>query len=288
MNKRQLNYRVALTGFCAVVAMSLMSGCSQTVDAGNVGVAIEKPYFFGSGGVEHEVYQPGRYYFAPSTELVEYNTQPKRQDEAFHDLITKQNVPVSFDAYIQYHIIGEQAWDLHQNFGQNYYSNKLQQPFRTMVRDFARGHTVFELTTDPNITNIGQTQIKDELSKLVVSDKLPIVIDSVVIGAVSPPKEVLDETARTAAQQQRIQTETARAAAEASRKQAETNKALADKAYADSFGMNAREFLTYRSIENQREMIDIIKDKNNVNILVQTGAMGMGGQEAMPVVGVKP
>lgn len=267
----------------AVVALlPFLTGCTKSVDPGNVGVIVEKPYIFGSGGVNPTPMQVGRSFFAPSTDVVEYSIQPRRIDEKFTNLITKQNVPVSFDAYIQFHIIGERAPELHQKFGPQFYENNLEQPFRTMVRDFARSHTVFELTTDAKITSEGQDTIYQELVKQVKKDNMPIVIDSIVIGAVMPPKEVLDETSRTQAQQQRVQTENARADAELSRKKAEENKALADKAYASTFGMSAREFLTYRSIENQREMIEIVKDKQNVNVLVQAG--GFGSESVLPTV----
>lgn len=272
--------RKILTALAVIGVVSNLTGCTQTVEAGSVGVVITKPYIFGAAGVDPEPMQVGRGYFAPSTELVLYSVQPRRLDEKFSNLITKQNVPVSFDAYIQFHVIPEKVPMLHQKFGIRFYENNLEQPFRTMVRDFARTHTVFELTTDVKVTNEGQDTIFKELVEKVKKDGMPIVIDSIVIGAVMPPKEVLDETARTQAQQQRIQTENARAVAELSRKEAEQNKALADKAYAGTFGMTAREFLTYRSIENQREMIEVVKDKSNVNVVVQAG--GLGGSEVTP------
>lgn len=256
-----------------------LTGCSQTVDPGSVGVLVYKPYLFGQGGVDNTVVQPGRVFTALTTELVQYSTRPVQIDEQFTDLITTQNVPVSFDSYIQFHIIAEKAGDLHQKFGTNAYTDKLKQPFRTMVRDFARAHTVFELTTDAKITSEGQDAILKEIVKLVQKDNIPIVIDNVVIGAVRPPKEVLEETSRTQAQQQRVQTENARATAELSRAHAEENKAIADKGYATKFGMTAQEFLAYRRIENQREIIEIVKDKKDVNVLLSLG--GMGGSEAV-------
>lgn len=269
-------------GMATLIALT---GCTKAIEPGTVGVVIRKPYIFGSGGVDPDPIKVGRVYVAPSTEIELYSIQPRKIDEKFTNLITKQNVPVSFDAYIQYHIIADKAPELHQNFGPNFYENNFQQPFRTMVRDFARLHTVFELTTDVKVTAQGQETILKEILAQIKKDKMPIIIDSIVIGAVTPPKEVLDETSRTQAQQQRVQTEEARGIAELSRKVAEQNKAYADKAYTSAFGMTAREFLSYRSIENQREMIEIVKDKQNVNVLVQTGSFGMneGATPTMPM-----
>lgn len=230
---------------------------------------------FGSGGVEPSVLQPGREMIAASSDVVLYSTQPRRKDENFHDLITKNNGPVTFSAYVIYEVIKEEAANLHQNFGANFYENNIQQQFRTMVRDFARNHTVTELTTEASITSAGAEQILKELRERVKKDNMPVNMKEVIIGAVSPPKEVIDETARTQAQQQRSQTESARAKAELSRKEAETNKAVADRAYASTFGMSAQEFLVYRNLENQKEMIEVVKDKQNVNILVQTGSGAM-------------
>jgi len=90
---------------------------------------------------------------------------------------------------------------------------------------------------------------------------------------------VLEETARTAAQEQRTKTEVARARAELSRADAERNKALADKAYASAFGLNPDQFLTYRSLEIQKEMVEVVKTKDKVSVII-----GAGGASAMPVV----
>lgn len=253
-----------------ISAVAGLSGCSETVESGNVGVFVMKSYFE-KGGVSNEVAYPGRYFVAPTTELVEYNVQPFKEDEKFHDLITSENVPVSFQASIQMQLIPEKIPELHAKFGPNYYANIIQRQFQNLVRDFARRHTVFELTTNTSVTNNGQEAIKQEVIKMIEKEQLPVNIKGVTIGAVSPPQEVLEETSRTAAQNQRALTEDSRAKAELSRKNAEVNKALADKAYMSEMNMTPSEYLQGKAIDINREMVDSIKGSKNVNILFSIG-----------------
>jgi regulator of protease activity HflC (stomatin/prohibitin superfamily) len=243
----------------------------SSVDAGQEGVVVKKPWFVGASGVMPTPVQTGTVWRAPTTDVLSYDVRPYRLNEQFHDLITSDNVPVSFDCSISVHAIPGKTPILHEKFGQDWYVANIQPAFRTMVRDFARGHKVFELTTDPAVTTQGQMLVKDELDRLIVAKGIPAQIDQLVIGSVTPPKEVLDETARTAAQDQRARTEAKRAIAEVARREAEENKAIADRAYATKFGMTPQEFLTYRSLEIQREMVEVVKDKQNVNVLVSTG-----------------
>lgn len=257
-----------------LVVIGLASCSVSTVEVGTEAVVVKKPYFFGSAGVDPTPVGAGRYFHVRSTSYVPFNIRPVRIDENFPDLITSDNVPVQFHCSVTLNVVPGKSPGLLQAYGPNWYETNVEQPFRTMVRDFARGHKVFQLTTDPKVTADGQNLISQQLMALIEEKKLPIVIDQVVIGSVTPPAEVLAETARTAAQDQRARTESTRATAELSRKQAEENKADADKAYAAKFGMTAREFLVYRSLEIQRELVEVVKDKENVSVLVTAGGQG--------------
>jgi regulator of protease activity HflC (stomatin/prohibitin superfamily) len=259
--------------FLLIVAGVLVSCAMQVteIEAGHEGVVVQKPLIFGSSGVMPEAASTGRIWHWWTTLVVPYNIQPFRVDEQFADLITSDNVPVTFNSYVQMQVTAGKTPLLHEKFGPEWYANNVQESYRTMVRDFARGHKVFDLTTDAGITSQGEILIAEQLRKFCAAKGLPIEVQSVVIGSVTPPAEVLAETARTAAQEQRAKTEKARADAELSRKQAEENKAIADKAYAERFGMNNEQFLHYRSLEIQREMIEVVKDKENVHVVVSPG-----------------
>ena len=107
---------------------------------------------------------------------------------------------------------------------------------------------------------------------------LLVSVVKVVIGKVVPPKEVLDEAERTAAQKQRNATEKARASAELDRKHAETNKALADKAYATEFNMNTEQFLRNKRLDILQ--MAVLKKGGNTSLI-------MNASEATPIFNAK-
>lgn len=256
----------------SVALLFSLAGCTDIVDPGHVGVLVQNPYLFGSQGVDtKEVYPEGRHVVAFTSYMVQYNTQPIQKEEDFDDLPTAKQTPVDFKAIVRYKIHPEKANLLHQNFSSNFYEINLRKDFQNMLRDFAREHTVQELTTNQQVTAEGEYEVFNKMTALVVEKNIPIDILAVTIGAIMPPEEVLNETSRTEAQTQRASTENSRAIAETNRKQAEINKALADKAYMSEMGMTPTEYLKRLKIETDREIIDMIKNKKNVNIIFTMG-----------------
>lgn len=267
-----------------LTCMTLLTGCgSEVVEPGFVGVLVKNPYLFGDNGVDSQVYTEGRHYIALSSNMVMYSTQPRQQEESFNDISTVNSTPVDFKAIIRYQIIPEKANELHPRFGQNFYETNLKKDFQNMLRDFARSHTVKELTTQQTVTDDGERQVYNRMVAIIKEKQIPITIMAVTIGAIMPPEEVLAETARTEAQTQRALTETSRALAEAKRADAESKKAIADKAYMSEMNMTPAEYLTSRRIEIEKEMVDSVKGNKNVNILFTIGGQQPGVTVPQPV-----
>lgn len=276
--QQQNRIKQALT----LAAILTLTGCiygPESVEAGHEGVRVDKPYFFGHEGVQETPLETGTHWIWFSSSIVDYDIRPSQYNENFDDVITSDNTPVDFRAYVLVQPLPGSTPLLHKNFGPNWYKSKVQEVFRTMIRDFARAQPMFELTTNPAVTTSGEASILNELRAYIDDEQLPIVVNRVVIGGVTPPKAVLEETARTAAQEQRVRTEGARTEAEVARKSAETAKAEADLAYAQAFGLTPDQFLTYRSLEIQREMVEVVRNKDNVNVSIITGS-----GEALPTV----
>lgn len=257
----------------ALASTLLLSGCfgSDVVPDGSIGFYVKNPYFGGESGNELISYPPGRHFSWATSEFHLVNIRPIQQVEVFDDFSTKNKTPVDFKAFIRYEIIPDKAPLLMQKYGENFYELNLQVEFQNKLRDFARRHDVTELTTEQSVTDDGETQIFNEMRSLVADKEMDIRILSVTIGAIKPPEEVLAETARTEAQTQRGSTENARAVAEEARAKAENKKALADKAYMNEMKMSPAEFLQSRQLELNREIVDAIKNKENVNILFTMG-----------------
>ncbi|CAH7345159.1 Band 7 domain-containing protein [Vibrio crassostreae] len=255
----------------AALTVTGMTGCTESVNPGYEGVVIDKPYFFGNEGVRPKAQMEGREWYWWSTSVKPYENRPIRHDEDFKDLFAKDNVPVSLDAGVELRLIKGESPKMHEKFGDNFYHSKVSLKFRNLVRDFARGKTSSELTSGENSIQAGQEAIKDALQTYVTEQELPLVVENVFIGKATPPNEVLTEIANTASQRQRKKTESERKGAEDSRKDAEESKALADKAYMTKFGMNIEQYLRLRDLELEKEKIEMVKDKENVSILMSSG-----------------
>ena len=254
---------------CAL-ALALLQGCgSATPEAGQVAVMVKKPIFFGTGGVENTVYETGRHFHALTTSSYTINVTPMQVTEKFADLITSDNVPADFHAYLKFQINKNDAWQIYQNFGgTGWYQRNLKERFRTQIRSFVKTQPLFKLTTDETVIKRMQAEIKTSITTYAAKKNLPITIMEVIIGRAIPPEAVVKQTELTAAQKQRRLTEEQRAKAEIYRKQAESNKALADKAYMQKFGMSITQYLELRRLEIEEQRIEMAKTHKNVNVIM--------------------
>src|SRR5579862_3213990 len=113
--------------FIALFALTL-GGCSvYSPDAGHEVVLIEKPWFFGHGGVDPDPVKTGRTFAAITTEGVDVYMQPQRFEDDLPYTMTSDGVPISFHAIVTLRVVDSVA--LIKNFGPNWYQNNVEQPF---------------------------------------------------------------------------------------------------------------------------------------------------------------
>lgn len=261
--------------FLVLLIVTTLTSCSlPSVDAGEEIVIIKKPWFFGSSGVVDEPVDAGRTLLALSTSYELYDVKPIKYEEQFNDVITNDNNPVDFAAYIQSEIKRGQSPYLHENFGKNWYGNNIEDQFRAKIRGYCSKYKMFTLSTDRKIVDSLETIILSEMRDYVKEIGLPINIRQVIIGKVTPPKAVLIETTKTAAETQAIKTQEARKFKEEARGKADIVKAQADMSYKNTFkGMTTNQYLYLRSLEIEAEKIEMVKEKDNVSInMVQGGS----------------
>jgi hypothetical protein len=88
-------------GILGIVLAGLLLGLSAcaAIDAGHEGVLVEQPFFFGHGGVDPVPSKTGRVWIAPTTHVVDVDIRPVQYSEHF-DIISAENAPVSFDAFL--------------------------------------------------------------------------------------------------------------------------------------------------------------------------------------------
>jgi regulator of protease activity HflC (stomatin/prohibitin superfamily) len=239
------------------LALSLsLAGCVfATVDAGHEGVLVEKPFFLGHGGVDPVPMTTGRQFVAITTEVVDVDIRPIQYSEHF-DIISSENAPVSFDAFFIANVMAGRSPDLVSRFGPHWYVNNVKEAFRTIVREEVQKYPLFELTTKPATRTKLQDAIDQEVrSKIIEKNKMPVVLNRVVVGSILPPKGVLEQTAETIKQEQRRITMIEFQKAEEAREKAEKQRGIADRAYREHLGLSAPEFVDLRRIEVQKEIV---------------------------------
>ena len=238
----------------AVGVLLLTSGC-VAIEAGHEGVMDEQPFFFGHGGVDPAPSKTGRVWVAPTTKVIEVDVRPLQYSEHF-DIISAENAPVSFDAFMIANVVESRSPEIVGRYGTNWYQNNVKEDFRTFVRAEVQKYPLFQLTTDPTTRTKLQDAIAREVqTKLIDKQNLPIRLNRVVVGSILPPKGVVEQTTQTIVQEQRKITMVEFQKAEEAREKAEKQRGIADRAYRESLGLTAPEFVDLRRIEVQKEIV---------------------------------
>ena len=257
-----------------IVSVVLFSGCvsPSSVDAGEEGVLIYKPWLFGHGGVDSEPIKTGLTWTVWSTQVERVSIKPFNINENFDDLITNDNNPVDFSVHMTFKHIDGKTPVLIEKFGlsntkspdSGWYASKIQQPLRNDVREFVKDYTMFDISTNPSIANKLQSVVAAKVQEFIKTEGIPTTLVNVSVGKVMPPESVIAATLATAAQKQNVLTQEARVKAEQSREIAEKASASADKAYMQEMGMTPQQYL-------KNKELDIIAKKDNVQVFI--GAM---------------
>jgi regulator of protease activity HflC (stomatin/prohibitin superfamily) len=257
----------------AIVLLFSTQSCSlQGIDSGSEGVMVMKPYIFGSGGISNTPLEAGRHTIAISTDVIVYDIKPVKFTEDFDDVITNDNNPVDFTAFITLKINEGESPKLHKSFGTKWYSNNVEEQFRAKLRGYCSQFKMFTLTTDRSVLDSLEVTIKNEMQKYITELEMPVKVIEITIGKVTPPREVLAETTKTAAEKQAIKTQEAREDKENARRNADRAKALADMEYKNTFtGMSVDQYLHLRALEIEKEKIEMVKGKQNVSIIMSSG-----------------
>ena len=246
-------FALLLSALCLLMTSA---GCVlMPIDAGHEGVLVEKPFFFGHGGVDPVPATTGRIWVAPTTQVIDVDIRPSQFSEHF-DIISAENAPVSFDAFLIANVMEGRSPELINRFGPNWYNSNVKEAFRTFVREEVQKYQLFQLTTDPTTRAKVQDAVAQEVkTKLIDKQNIPVRVNRIVIGSILPPKGVLEQTAETIKQEQRRITMIEFQKAEQAREKAERQRGTADRAYRETLGLTAPEFVDLRRIEVQKEIV---------------------------------
>lgn len=249
-----------------VTAMTLTSCSLTTVDGDEEGVYVMKPVLFGKGGVRQTPLTQGSQWKVFSTDYYVYKVSPQQYNELFDDAITNNNTPVDLQAYLTLQIEPGKSPVIHQKFGENWFEMNIQAKFREFVRNQISKYDMFTLTSNREIYDDINNEVRDEVEKLIAERQIPVRVVDVITGRAKPNQMGLEEMDRTAAQIQAKETQLKKKEAEDARFDAEVARANADKAYRTNLGLTSQEFIQLRQLEINKEYVEILRNKPNINV----------------------
>jgi len=248
-----------LVKFALMLVMLLPAvGCgSVSPDPGYEAVLVSKPWFFGHGGVDPTPIKTGLSYVALSTSGVYVNMQPSLFHVQFQDLMSRDGVPLDFDASARIQI--NDSVKLVDKYGaEGWFERNLEQPIRAMVRDAVKKHGLNEMAIDASAADSVDDEVTKAIDALIARDTFPVKLLDFTLGRANPPDSIENQRVETAAQQQRIQTEQQKTLAENARAKNETARAAADNAYnsaiRDAMHLTPEQFLDLEAIKAMREV----------------------------------
>lgn len=218
-----------------------------TVEPGFEAVLVDQPYFFGHGGIRQETVKTGAVWTWGSTHATQVDMRPIQVEEKFDDMMSADNIPVNFHSYIKVHVTN--APQLTEKFGLKWYDNNAKESFRTIIRDLCKGAKMTDLVTDASLLIKMQADAKQQIAETLGKIGIPVVVDAVTIGRITPNQSVMAAINATAAQQQMQKTQMERAKTEDFRRQGEINRAKADNAYREAMGLSPDLFVRLEGIK---------------------------------------
>ena len=260
----------------AMIASFSFTSCDLcTVDGGEEGVFIKQPWFFGEGGVVTEPLTQGSEWKVWSTDYIRYSVVNTKYSVSFDDIATDEATPLDIDAHVFLKIKAGKSPILHMNYGPNWYENNIKDVFSKHVRNFV---SMYDMRT-----LISERDCYDEIEKTIIGDlteyiadlsktkEFPIEVVNVVIDKAKPNDNVREELNNTAIYMQQKQTEIMKQDMQKERKRTEHLRALADKEYQLTMGFSPTQFIALRGLELENQKIEMIKNKQNVNVDVMLG-----------------
>ena len=234
-----------------VMALGLSACGVASPDPGQEAVLVAKPMFFGHGGVIQTPVKTGKTYTAFTTDAIYVDMFPKEYKVSFDDLMTKDGVPMHFDATLVLTITD--SVKLVEKFGPKWFENNISSVYGSLIRQEVRKHPMAEVAIDTTaIDNIDRV-INTELKKYITEKGLPLNVGRSTVGKANPPPSVKDQRVKTAQEQQRAETETAGQKAEVTRKQREIARADADNAYRTQMNLSPEQFVELERIKAIKE-----------------------------------
>jgi regulator of protease activity HflC (stomatin/prohibitin superfamily) len=191
-----------------VLFLALFSACT-VVGPGEVGVEV---YF---GTIQGGVKSPGLYttvlsdVYKMSTRTQTYTMAGGGNEAAVNgsvNVLARDQLPVSLDVSVMFHLDGQRAIDVYRSFGANYDDSIVHPLVRTAVRDAASEFNAVDLIDrrselQVRMTELVRTQLAATLRGRNVNDRA-VVIDNVLIRNIDLPATIDEAIANVQRQRQ--------------------------------------------------------------------------------------
>ncbi len=250
--------------FVALIAAVTFSSCHGVrPNADEEAVLIEKPWFFGHGGVNESPVTTGCTWCWWSTSSETFKVVPIQYEETLDDIISNDNTPLDFQTQIVLKVQPGKTPILLKNYGTNWYKNNVRKVYTDMTTHFVSQYSPFDLTSNheviAHIDSLVKNGMTQYIAKLSKDREFPVTVENVITGRGKPNQAQLKEMNNTAAQIQAKQTQERRREMEVAREQAERQRAVSDKAYQNQMGLTADQFISLKAW-------DVIEKKQGANI----------------------
>lgn len=244
------------------ITMTMTSCHYVTPDADEEAVLIDKPLFFGHGGVRDKAVNPGLKWCWWTTHSTYFKTIPVRYDVVFDDIMSNDNTPLDYGTYITLQIKQGHSPNLLKNYGKDWFTNNVEAKYRNFVREEVSKYDPFDLMSNREVITDIDTQVKKKLDtyfeELDKKAEFPIICTEVITGRAKPNQLQLDEMNKTAAAIQAKQTQERTVEMEEARAKAERQRAIADKEYMREMNLTPDQFITLKIVEKSNPNIDIV------------------------------
>ena len=146
-----------------VLVLGFSSCTSVTPDAGQEAVKVHKPWFFGTGGVDMTPVETGLEYTWLSTDYVIVGMLPTKYDEKLDDVTSNDNTLLDFNTQIQLQVQDNKSPVLIKNYGENWYTNVIQEVYRNTVRNYISKFGPFDLMSNREVLDSINVAVKKDM-----------------------------------------------------------------------------------------------------------------------------
>ena len=239
-------------GFLTLIVLSIIVNI-VSVEYNEEVVLVDKPLLpFFSEGVRSEPVTTGRKFIFFTTNAIKVSMIPTRINEPFNDIMTKDGVPLDFQATLTLQVTDSVR--LIKNYGVDFYKDSIQVEIQKYVRSAVKMRGMNETAIEVSALDKIDEEVTDNIRSFFKEQDIPVRLINFTVGRANPPDSVLNQRIATAEQEQRTNTENKRIRAEEERKKAESARALADNAYRSEMNLTPEQFVRLEQIKATKEM----------------------------------